>query len=74
MTHEPKSQQPLAHEVPSQTQTLPTQRWPVEQGPLFPQLQLPWSQLSALAALHPEQVAPLLPHWLVETAVTQLLP
>ena len=48
VTHTVPLQQPLAHEVASQTQLPPTQCWPAPQAAPLPHMQVPPTQLSAL--------------------------
>ena len=68
------AQQPFGHDVPSQTQTPPLQRWPAPQGgPLAPQAQVPFGrQRSAFApqVVHAPPPVPQLP----TPAVRQLVP
>ena len=55
------AQQPVAHEVASQTHWLLTQCWPAAQAGLLPQAQLPFRQVLAVVGLQAEQAAPLVP-------------
>ncbi len=56
------AQHPAAHEVPSQTQAPPTQRWPSAQGAPLPQRHAPASeQVSALFGSQARQAAAPLP-------------
>lgn len=74
VTQSVPSQQPAAQLVLSQTHWLLMQREPGPHGGPKPQAHSPVSQLSAVPAAHAMHVAPKLPHALVETAVTQVLP
>lgn len=75
VTHAPAAQQPLGHEVASQTQAPPTQRLPEPQvGPL-PHAHAPAVQRSAVVALQALHAAPALPQlssdWPVQTLPAQ---
>lgn len=68
------TQQPSGHDVASQTQAPPTQRWPAVQAAPAPQTQTPPAvQLSATVELQGRQTLPAVPH-LVKDGVAQLLP
>jgi len=55
----PPLQQPLGHDVASQTHAPPTHRWPESQKvPRLPQLQSPLRHVSASAGLHDVQAIP----------------
>jgi hypothetical protein len=62
----PSAQQPVAHDVLSQTQVLATQRWPGEQASPLPQRQLPDDEQLSERASHATQVEPALPQVVVE--------
>jgi len=55
-------QQPLAHEVASQTQSPLTQRWPASHAGPVPQPHAPETQLSVVAVWQSTQTAPPMPH------------
>ena len=63
LTQLPLSQQPLGHDVLSQTQ-LPvlSHRWPAAHDGFTPQWQAPFVQESEKVGLHSTQVAPASPH------------
>jgi len=68
-------QQPVAHEVASQTHALPEQRWPVPQAAAVPQPQVPSvRQLSALAGSQPTQPTPLEPQAVAVGGSVQVAP
>jgi hypothetical protein len=56
------SQQPVGHEVASQTHAPPTQRLPAAHGALVPHRQAPPTQASALVASQAAHAAPAAPH------------
>jgi hypothetical protein len=58
----PCAQQPVGHEVPSQTQVLATQRWPGAHAAPLPQWQLPRPEQLSDRASQTTQVEPVLPH------------
>jgi hypothetical protein len=62
VTHWLPMQQPVGHEVASQTHALPKQRWPPPHAAAPPQVQTPLVQPLALVMLHEVQVAPGAPH------------
>jgi hypothetical protein len=70
------AQQPLGHEVRSQTHAPPTQRCPAPHGaPPAPHWQAPVvEQRSALLAAHARQVAPPIPQASIVVGVLQVLP
>lgn len=68
------AQQPLPHEVESQTHWLLKQRCPAPHGALVPQRQAPAPQLFAVSESHVWQVEPAVPHWVGEGTATQVLP
>ena len=72
-THAPAWQQPVGHDVASHTHVPPLQRWPTAHGGLLPQRQAPLVHRleRASQAVH---AAPLVPHWAVLVAVTQVVP
>jgi len=71
--HTLPAQQPPAHEVPSQTQVLPMQRWPVAQTAPSPQRQSPADEQLSACSSQATQVAPPAPHEASER-VAQVLP
>ena len=61
--HTAPLQQPVGHEVASQTQAPPVQRWPLAQGGPPPQRQAPCTeQVSALLGSQAMQIAAAIPH------------
>lgn len=72
--HELPLQHPDGQLVGSQMHVPPEHRWPAAHTePPGPQLQLPPTHRSALVP-QPMHALPLVPHWLEEVAVTQVLP
>jgi hypothetical protein len=71
--HRLPAQQPAAHEVASQTQVLPMQRWPEAQTAPNPQRQSPAEEQLSARSLQATQVAPPAPHEASER-VMQVLP
>src|SRR5256885_748431 len=62
VVHVLPAQQPVGHDVPSQTHAPPRQCCPALQGGPVPHLQLPPVQLSAVTALQAVHAAPPVPH------------
>jgi hypothetical protein len=69
----PCAQQPVGHDVPSQTQVLAMQRWPSAQAPALPQRQPPADEQLSERASQATQVEPALPQVVVER-VEQVVP
>jgi two-component system phosphate regulon sensor histidine kinase PhoR len=67
------AQQPFGHELPSQAQRPPTQRWPEPQGALPPQVHTPALQPSVSTGSHATQRLPAVPHDMVPDARHVLL-
>jgi hypothetical protein len=55
------AQQPSGHDVPSQTQVLPTHRWPIAHAALAPQRQAPAAEQLSARASHTAHVEPASP-------------
>jgi hypothetical protein len=55
------AQQPVGHEVPSQTQVLPMHRWPIAQAVPAPQRQAPAAEQLSARASQVAQVDPASP-------------
>ena len=66
-------QQPLGHEAASQTQVLPTQRWPTVQAGPVPHRQAPLDEQLSERTSHAAQVAPAEPQ-VVSDRVVQVAP
>lgn len=61
--HTEPVQQPVGHDVASQTQAPPTQRWPLAQAAPLPQRQAPCTeQVSALLGSQATHIAAPIPH------------
>src|SRR5207253_1586591 len=71
--HTPAEQQPLGHDVPSQTQVLPTQRCPGVQMAPVPQRQVPVAEQLSERASQATQLDPALPQVAIER-VEQIAP
>ena len=72
--HTPAAQQPLGHEVASQTHAPPWHRWPEGQVALAPQPHEPSArQVLACEALQAVHAPPSMPHWVADGAV-QVVP
>ena len=67
-------QQPLVHDVASHTHAPATQCCPATQATPLPHLQAPPVQLSASVASQAAHEFPELPHWVMLSAVMQVLP
>lgn len=74
VTHSEPAQQPVAHEVESQTHWLLKHRCPAEQAGPVPQRHEPVPQLLATVVSHVVHAAPWVPQADVESVCTQLLP